>query len=346
MTRDWTALAPELASLDGVSATVREPMDRHTSLGVGGPADLWVRVHGEDALAAAIGRLEAEGCPWMAVGGGTNLLVTDEGIEGAVVTLAGEFSTLRFEGLPPGAHGQLPASRGHPGALPAGNREPSRSVLAGASVTVARLLREIETADAWGLEFLSGVPGTVGGAVRMNAGTRHGYVESALVEARLWSAAGASWRPAATMGLTYRGCALPAGTLIVAARFALHEGRPEAARRVVEDLETTRSLRHPPMAGTAGSFFKNPDIAAGLFAGMLIEGAGLKGHRHGGALVSPVHANFLSNGGAATARDLLELAGHVRAEVERTAGVRMTPEVRIVGRGAEAWRARLGAEEP
>jgi UDP-N-acetylmuramate dehydrogenase len=323
MTRDWTALAPDLAALDGVSVAVREPMDRHTSLGVGGPADLWVRVHGEDALAAAIGRLEAEGCPWMAVGGGTNLLVTDEGIEGAVVTLAGEFSTLRLETAAAG-----------------------RQAVAGASVTVARLLREIEAADAWGLEFLSGVPGTVGGAVRMNAGTRHGYVDSALVEARLWFAAGASWRPAADMGLTYRGCALPAGALIVAARFALHEGRPEAARRVVEDLETTRRLRHPPMAGTAGSFFKNPDIEAGLFAGMLIEGAGLKGCTRGGALVSPVHANFLSNGGAATARDLLELAGHVRAEVERTAGVRMTPEVRIVGRGAAEWRVRLGAEEP
>ncbi len=314
-------VAAALQAIDGLTVAVREPMAKHTSLGVGGPVDLWVRADREDALSQALQVFQAESCPWLAAGSGTNLLVTDDGIEGVVLTLGGEFDALRMERFTGGPQ-----------------------VVAGASVTVARLLREIEAANTWGLEFLTGVPGTVGGALRMNAGTRHGYVDTALVEARIQSATVAEWRPAVTLGLSYRGCTLPAGELFVAARFALSDGRPDMAKRIADDLATTRRLRHPPMAGTAGSFFKNPDIAAGLFAGMLIEKAGLKGCTRGGALVSPVHANFLSNGGTATATDLLELAEHVRAEVERQAGVRMSPEVRIVGRSAAEWRARLGAD--
>ena len=323
MTNGWDIgrVSAALQGIDGLSVAVGEPMAKHTSLGVGGPADLWVRADREDALALALQVFDRECCPWMPAGSGTNLLVTDDGIEGVVLTLAGEFDAVQLERFTGGPQ-----------------------VVAGASVTVARLLREVEAANTWGLEFLTGVPGTVGGALRMNAGTRHGYVDTALVEARIQSATVAEWRPAVTLGLSYRGCTLPAGELFVAARFAISDGRPDMAKRIADDLATTRRLRHPPMAGTAGSFFKNPDIAAGRFAGMLIENAGLKGCRHGGALVSPVHANFLSNGGTATATDLLELALHVRAEVERQAGVRMSPEVRIVGRSAAEWRARLGAD--
>ena len=311
-------MAPVVAAIPGVLVSCGEPMARHTSLRVGGPVDLMVRVGNEAAMVAVLDRLAQEGCPWVALGAGTNLLVTDEGLDGAAIRLVGDLERVAL------AEGPM--------------------VEAGAGVGVGRVLKVIEDASLAGLEFLTGIPGTIGGAVAMNAGTRYGYVNSRLIEARLASRDGAEWVPADRLGLSYRHSEMAPGSVVCAARFRLQAGRGEEARRIVEDLELTRRLRHPPAAGTAGSFFKNPDPARGLFAGKMIEAAGLKGTCVGGAVVSPIHANFLTNAGNATARDLLMLAAKVREEVLSRTGVALELEVRVVGRGAGDYLAMLGGD--
>lgn len=315
---DWRRLERDLARIENLCITLDEPMSRHTSLGVGGPADLFCRVGTLKALEDAVAHLEREGCPWFVMGAGTNLLVTDEGIEGAVLRLDGEFTNLRFE-------------EGTDGVF----------VVAGAAVLLPRLLAEIERAGFGGLEYVTGVPGSVGGAVVMNAGTVHGYVEKSLRSVRWFRPGGIEDVEAGGLHLGYRQSEIPPSTVIAWARFALTPTRYEEQARIVDQIRRHRRERQPRMRGTAGSFFKNPDMANGVFAGRLIEEAGLKGMRVGGAFVSPVHANFLTNGGEATARDLLELAIRVRDEVICRTGHALQPEVRIVGRGSERWRARF-----
>ncbi len=316
----WRHIEQDLAALGDVRVTLDEPMSRHTSLGVGGPADVFARVGTLKALEAVVVLLEREGCPWLALGAGTNLLVTDGGIEGVVVTLEGEFKDCRFKD--------------------AGGRE-GPFVVAGAAARLPRLLLDIERAGFGGLEYATGVPGSVGGAVVMNAGTSHGTVERSLVSVRWVLPAGVEEVPASRLRLGYRRSDIPARAVIASARFALTRGRSEDQARVADEIRRHRRERQPAMRGTAGSFFQNPDTGAGVFAGRLIEEAGLKGTRVGGAFVSPVHANFLTNGGEASARDLLELAIRVRNDVLRRSGVALRPEVRIVGRGAGEWVRRF-----
>lgn len=316
----WQRIERDLAAIGDVLVASGEPMSRHTSLGVGGPADVFVRAGTLKALEEVVALLEREGCPWLPLGAGTNLLVTDEGLEGAVVTLQGEFKDCRFEDAP-GREGPV--------------------VVAGAAARLPRLLLDIERAGFGGLEYVTGVPGSVGGAVVMNAGTVHGFVERSLVSVRWVLPAGVEEVPASRLRLGYRRSDLPAGAVIASARFALTRGRSEGQARVADEIRRHRRERQPAMRGTAGSFFRNPDRGAGVFAGRLIEEAGLKGTRVGGAFVSPVHANFLTNGGEASARDLLELAVRVRDEVLRRSGVALRPEVRIVGRGADKWIRRF-----
>lgn len=313
----WGFLASELDRVPGLCVNVEEPMARHTSLMVGGPADLLVRVNNLKALERTLAILEREGCPWITIGAGTNILVTDEGIEGAVLRLGGNFSKASIEVSSAGA-----------------------KVVAGAGQKLGFLLSQIAKAGFGGLEYLTGIPGTVGGAVAMNAGTSFGFVERSLERVRWVLPDGAEEVPASKLNLGYRTCEIAPKAVVVSATFLL-ERRSEEHERIVQALRSHRRKRQPPMKGTAGSFFKNPDIVKGIYAGRLIEEAGLKGTRIGGAFVSEVHANFLTNGGNASARDLLELAVIVREVVLRRFGYALEPEVQIVGRGAEEWIGRL-----
>ena len=316
--RDFRELEPLLARIPGVQVACGVPLAKHTSLGVGGPADLFVQVSSLEALESVLRLCDQEACPILVLGAGTNLLVMDAGVEGAVVSLDGAFKEVAF------------------------TEEASRVFAdAGAAVRLPRLLHDLEVRGLGGLEYATGVPGSVGGAVVMNAGTRHGYIEGDLVSVRLVSAEGAETVAAARLHLGYRTSDIPERAVIASARFVLSRERSERQAWIVEDLKAHRRDRQPPMRGTAGSFFKNPDIARGVFAGRLIEEAGLKGTRRGGAFVSEVHANFLTNGGDASARDLLELAVLVRERVLERFGVALHPEVRIVGRGAAEWIERL-----
>ncbi len=318
--KDLGHIMAGLDAIAGLRVLAGEPMARHTSLRVGGPADWFVRADDDRAVATLLSLVAREGIPCMVLGNGTNLLVTDEGIEGVVLALDGDFRTVNV-------------------------RDGSQDVLVnvGAAMPLPALLTLMAERDCAGLDGLTGIPGSVGGAVRMNAGTADGSVAGVLQRARLAILGDVAWVEATSLNLQYRHSDLPAGAVIVGAEMTLRRGRTAKDREVSERIASHRRQNQPPMRGTAGSFFRNPDAAAGLFAGRMIEEAGLKGYRRGGAEVSKRHANFLFNPGNAAAKDLLELAIEVQSKVCVRTGIRLMPEVCIVGRGSDQWRVRLGA---
>ncbi|HOA12639.1 MAG TPA: UDP-N-acetylmuramate dehydrogenase [Myxococcota bacterium] len=311
------AIYEMLCAISGIAVRRDEPMSRHTTLQLGGPVDLFVQYDSAPALVEAASVLERESCPWFPVGFGSNLLVMDQGIEGAILVPGSPMTGIEF------SHADEP------------------TVTAGCGTGIGPLLQAIGKSGYSGLEFLTGIPGTVGGAVAMNAGTRYGWIQDALISVTVASAGGMRDIATAALGLGYRRSAVPTGSVITGATFRLSRGPSEEGALVARTLSELRRNNHPPASGTAGSFFRNPDPAANLFAGQLIEECGLKGFSKGGAVVSPKHANFLMNGGGATAADLLGLALLVRNRVLEEKGVALTREVRVVGRGSREWQDLL-----
>ncbi|GAC1454571.1 MAG: UDP-N-acetylmuramate dehydrogenase [Steroidobacteraceae bacterium] len=292
------ALAPEYA----VRVRRGEPMSRHTSWHVGGPAEVFFNPRDVADLAAFLRALPA-GTPIHWIGLGSNLLVRDGGLPGVVIS----------------THGTLDALA----------REDATTVRAEAGVACARIARQC---IKWGLgpaEFFAGIPGTLGGALAMNAGAfggetwRHvGSVETIARGDRT------RVRAAAEYAITYRQVIAPAPEeWFIAARLSF-EHRPGAHADEVRALLAQRKASQPIGEWSCGSVFTNPP---GDHAARLIEAAGLKGFRIGDASVSHKHANFIINHGQASAQDLERLIGHVRATVERVHGVALHPEVRIVG---------------
>lgn len=278
-------------------------MARRTSLKVGGPADFFVTPADRDDLAALLALLTETGTPHLVVGGGYNLLVRDGGIRGVVISLA------RLEEMTPLA----------------GNM-----VRVGAGITNRRLVQLLRDKGLGGLEFLCGIPGTVGGALAMNAGAHGGAILDHLEE--LASIREGKLQQTGRDGLHYgyRFLNLAPGEIIVGATFRLEPADPgELGARIAGYLEhraTSQKVGFP----NAGSFFKNP---AGGAAWRLIDGAGLRGERVGGAQVSEAHANFLVNRGDATAADFLALAARIKDVVRQITGIALEEEVRIVGEG-------------
>jgi UDP-N-acetylmuramate dehydrogenase len=282
-----------------------EPMSRHTSWRVGGPADLYFKPSSIDELRRFLADLPAE-TPVSWVGYGSNLLVRDGGIRGAVV------STVNLE------------------------RDITRldatHVRAGAGVSCARLARQCAR---WGLgpaTFFAGIPGTVGGALAMNAGAFGGETWSRVEAVETIDRQGrVRTRAREEFEIAYRSVQGLDGQWFVAATFAF-EADPAADIEDIKVLLARRSASQPLGQPSCGSVFRNPP---GEFAGALIERCGLKGRRVGGAAVSTKHANFIVNEGAATARDIEALIGVVRDEVRRVTGIVLEPEVRIVGQALE-----------
>ena len=292
----------------------REPLARHSTFGVGGPADLWVEVHAVDDLVAVLDAAEAAGTPRTVVGHGTNLLVADAGIEGLVVS--NNCVGLTFDA----AAGLARVESGH---------------------TMARLARQAAAGGHAGLGFAIGVPGTVGGAVFGNAGAWGSDIAAVLASAEVWYPDGVRRLGPDDLAFGYRHSALqhdPQTPVVLGASLGIQPGDPEALKAQLETF-ARRRLDTQPRGQNAGSFFKNP---SGDYAGRLIESAGLKGCARGGAFVSPLHANFISNDGTATASDILALALHVQTIVQRRHGIRLEPEVRVLGRW-EAAAAELTA---
>ena len=279
-----------------------EPMSRHTSWRVGGPADVFYTPRDRDELAAFLASVPAD-VPLLWVGLGSNLLVRDGGIRGVVICTRGAFTRLEHRA--------------------------QRRVYCEAGVPCARVTRQCAS---WGLgqaEFFAGIPGTMGGALAMNAGAYGGecwnFVRAVDVIARSGSC---RTRRAAEYQVGYRRVTAPASDeWFLAAELEFGPADPAAAG-AVRALAQRRKLTQPLGEWSCGSVFTNPP---GDHAARLIESANLKGFRIGGAVVAEKHANFILNEGGASGRDLEELIAHVRATVERIHGVTLVPEVRVVG---------------
>jgi UDP-N-acetylmuramate dehydrogenase len=282
-----------------------EPMSRHTSWHVGGPAEVYFEPRDRDDLAAFLRSLPPQ-APLHWVGLGSNLLVRDGGLRGVVISTHGALSALERVG--------------------------ERLVYCEAGVPCARVARQC---IKWGLgpaEFFAGIPGTVGGALAMNAGAFGGETWNHVVEVVTIDRRGATrTRPASEYRVSYRHVEPPAADEWFLSARLTFEKRAATSLASLQQLLERRKETQPIGEWSCGSVFTNPP---GDHAARLIEASGLKGFRIGGAAVSSKHANFMINEGAATASDLEQLIAHVQSTVEREHGVRLVPEVRVIGEGA------------
>jgi UDP-N-acetylmuramate dehydrogenase len=280
-----------------------EPMSRHTSFGIGGPADVLVMPANPAELRATLELVRRHGIPLLVMGRGTNLLVRDRGVRGVVIKLAAGFDDLRFAG---------------------------NAVAAGAGLDLNRLCAACADQGLTGMEFAEGIPGTVGGAAVMNAGAYGGEMSRVVTSVELVRLDGTEERlEAAALDYSYRWSVLQDQSGIVTrVHLALAAGDRRAIEEQMSDLSERRRSRQPTDMPSAGSVFRRPP---GQFAGPLVEGAGCKGMRVGGAMVSPKHAGFIVNTGGATAADVLTLVAGVREKVRERSGVELTMEIKVVG---------------
>lgn len=295
------------ALFDGIApCRTQEEMRLHTTFRIGGPAELFVTPESEAALCRAVEACRAADLPYQIVGNGSNLLVSDEGIEGAVIAV-GE----GLDGVEP---------------VPGGLR-------AGAGVRLSSLCRAAQAQGLSGLEFAFGIPGTLGGGLFMNAGAYGGELAQVVRRVRVLTREGElRTREAAQCAFGYRHSAfMDNGDVILAAELALTPDDPAAIEARMQTYLQRRKEKQPLEYPSAGSVFRRP---AGHYAGALIERSGLKGARVGGAQVSEKHAGFIINCGGATAGDVRALIEQIQRKVRQDSGVELECEVRFIGRDA------------
>ena len=281
-----------------------EPMSRHTMYRIGGPARFYVQVGSVGALKRLVETCERTGVPWTAVGRGSNLLVADEGYPGVVVTLGRDFRACRFD-------------------------EETKRFCVGAGVPLSSVVQEAFRRSLAGLEFAVGTPGTVGGALRMNAGSRDEWIGARVASVTTLSPGrGLARRSGDEIGWDYRTSSFAPDEVIVECELSVEPADPFFIRGKMEASLARRKKTQPLTDPSCGSVFRNPP---GESAGSLVERAGLKGMRIGGAQVSELHANFIVNTGDATARDVKDLIELVQAKVSETYGIELQPEVRFLG---------------
>ena len=290
------------ARLLGERAKHDAPIGPLTTYRVGGRAALLAEVNSERDLHAVASAVAKSGIPVLVVGRGSNLLVADAGFAGLAVTLGGVFGQL-----------ELAATQ----------------VRAGAAVSLPVLARRTAAAGLTGLEWAVGVPGSVGGAVRMNAGGHGSDVSETLVSARIVDLSTGTDHEVARdeLALGYRTSTVKANDVVVRGTFALEKGDQAASEAQIAEIVRWRR-EHQPGGSNAGSVFTNPPDDS---AGRLIDAAGLKGHRVGSAHVSPKHANFFQSDEGGSADDVVALIEEVQRLVEERMGVRLEPELRLVG---------------
>jgi UDP-N-acetylmuramate dehydrogenase len=268
---------------------------------VGGPADLLVRPADPGALVDLLRAARELEVPLHVLGGGANTVVADAGVRGVVVRLPADL-------VPEEARGE--------------------TLLLCAGQPTSRLWIRAHALGLVGMEFIAGIPGTLGGALAMNAGTRIGEMRDVVRRVELATAEGIGLVDASELGLAYRSSRVPRGAVITRVEIALRPGDVAASERAMQEDRDRRRRTQPLDRPTFGSTFRNPP---GDFAGRLIEAVGLKGHRVGGALWSEVHANFVVNAGGATASDVVALVRLARTRVRESFGIVLEPEVRFVG---------------
>jgi UDP-N-acetylmuramate dehydrogenase len=285
----------------GERVRVGEPLARHTSFRIGGPADVLVLPDTPDELADVVRVAGSHGVRVTLLGGGSNVLVGDGGMRGVIVKLGRGFARVTWE-----ADG---------------------IVRAGAAVQLGRLARAAVARGLRGLEYAEGIPGTVGGAVFMNSGAYGGEVAGAIHSVEGVGPAGGTVA-ATALGFRYRRTDLPPGFVVTAARFRLRRDAAGVAGRRMTEVRDQRIAAQPQGKANAGSIFKNPK---GEVAGRLIDAAGLKGARAGRARISERHANFIVNEGGARAVDVKALMDLAQRVVWERSGVWLEPEVQLVG---------------
>jgi len=278
------------------------PLSRFTTLGTGGPARWFARPESLDELQKLLRWASLAGKPVETIGLGSNLLPADDGVDGLVLKLAGEL---------------------------AGAETRENVLVAGGGAANAVCLHRARGAGLGGFEFACAIPGTTGGGVKMNAGA-YGSDWAQIVErALVVDATTATWRTAEQLELTYRHSSLRPGEVVAAVEFRLVP-RPEAEiKALVAKLVRQRKSTQPTNKRTFGSVFKNPDHELG--AGRMLEECGLKRHRIGGAMISPMHANFIENAGDATSADALALMVEARRRAHERFGVELEHEVQLLG---------------
>jgi UDP-N-acetylmuramate dehydrogenase len=284
-----------------------EPMSRHTTYRIGGPAALYVQLDNIHDVKSALAVLAEEDCPWTIVGKGSNLLVADAGYEGAILVLGREFKTVTVgEGL----------------------------LEAGAAAVLAVLVQEAFKRGLAGLEWAVGIPGTLGGALAMNAGTRHGAIGPSVESVTVYvPGEGLKLVHGGDVVWGYRRSGLAGRGIILEAALRVSQGDTGRIRASMERNLKERKETQPLAQPSAGSVFVNPE---GDSAGRLIETAGCKGMRLGGARVSTVHANFIVNEGGASASDVVRLMRKIQMTVRDIHGVELQPEIRFLGSFEEA----------
>jgi len=278
-----------------------EPLSKHTSLRIGGPADVFIVPSDMDSLKYILRASYKAGLPIVVLGGGSNVLISDEGVRAVVISLS-EFDAIGLEG----------------------------SILrAGDGVGLQGVVNYAGKNGLSGIEGLSGIPGTVGGAVAGNAGSFGTEIKDVLVEVSIVGKDGVEGiMSAESLGLGYRKADIPEGSVIVDATLRLKKDEPqEVLRRITEYLRQKKTTQ-PIGERSAGCVFKNPK---GISAGKLIEDAGCKGLRYGGVEVSPMHANFFVAKGRARAGDFLRLMDEVSKKVKDAFGIVLEPEIKIIG---------------
>jgi UDP-N-acetylmuramate dehydrogenase len=306
-----TALAQELQSISGLRLKVSEPLARYTSMKIGGPADYFVETESEAALSQLLSLLSLHRLPFGLLGNGSNMLISDLGVEGVLVRLAGDFKRAEW-------HEQ-------------GN---DSWVEAGAAYAVTQLVREAARRGYSGLEFAEGIPGSVGGALIMNAGAYGAEFEKVCIAVYGRNQEGKPIQfSREQMRFTYRDSHLPAGTVVTRVRLSLNREESSRVGMKLRELVTKRKSSQPTGYPNSGSMFRNPP---GDYAGRLVEAAGLKGKQIGQAQISSKHGNFIVNLGGACAEDVRQLMELARAEVEAKFGVILVPEVKLVGRWPSA----------
>jgi UDP-N-acetylenolpyruvoylglucosamine reductase len=278
------------------------PLSRFTTLGTGGPARALARPETLDELGEALAWARERGLPVATVGLGSNLLVADEGVEALLVRLGGDLATVDADG---------------------------DRLVAGGGATNAVCLHRARAAGLGGFEFACAIPGTVGGGVWMNAGAYGGDWAQILERALVVDGGGAAWRTPEELGLRYRHSDLRHGQVVARAEFRLTPRPPEEIKARIGELQALRKAAQPTNKRTFGSVFKNPDHE--LSAGRMLEACGLKGHRIGGAQISPRHANFIENAGGARSADALALMLEARRRAHERFGVELRHEVELLG---------------
>ena len=287
-----------------------EPLSKHTSYGIGGPADILAYPVDQEDLRVLLQSIKAGKQNFLLLGGGTNVLVRDGGFRGVVITLQ-RMQAVTIEREYRSIGGSFVVVR------------------AEAGVSLAKLLSFAVDQGLTGLEFGAGIPGTLGGAVCMNAGTSLGEMGDVVESVTLVTPDGETvTRSREEMGFGYRASSVPEGHVVLEVRIVLRRDEKEKIKARVKDLQDKRKKFQPWGLPSAGSVFKNPQEES---AGKLIENAGLKGATIGGAQVSDKHGNFIVNTGKATAADVLALMDLIRGKVLENHGVRLEPEIKIIG---------------